>query len=163
MKTRTKIRKIKSIRKSSPFKKWDLLLYSFIVAIVFFLILFFVILNNGSKANNFYVYHGDELMLTFDFDKNVKVNEDYKNLIITTDNQDSLLIKVVNKDDVSLYNVIKVDTKNKKVSVCESNCSIGHDCVKCPAIDSDKGAIVCAPHHLKIVGSNGDYRSPVIG
>lgn len=141
----------------------DLLLYSLIVAIVFFLILFFVIIPKNTKTNNFYVYHDNELVVTFDFEKTVKIHEKYKNLVYTTDYGGGIYIKVLNENDPILYNVIKVDVTNKKVSVSESNCSKSHDCVKCPAIDSDKGAIICAPHHLKIVGSTSDLREPTTG
>lgn len=157
-----KNRKYTNVKGTKPFKLWDVFLYGFIILIVFSLFLFFIILNPKTQAETFSIYHQTKLVATFGFDGQVKVNQDYIDNVTTTSNDDYIFIKVINKQNLNHYNVIKVDKRNKCVSISDSNCSTGRDCTHSPAIQGN-GAIVCAPHSLKVISGSGDIRPPVSG
>ena len=85
--------------------------------------------------------------------------EDY---VISVDNSDGNYLLTVSSND-GHYNKILFDKSNNSAKVVESNCSLSKDCTFSPAI-TDNGAIICAPHALKIVPilSNGSTE-PITG
>ncbi len=142
------------LSKRKLFEKNDLFLYVFLLVLVVGIFLA-VLLSPKQSSFGFNVSVDGKTAVTVKYvDNSVKVNEEFISLVEI--DQASLRITIYFGEDKTHFNVIEYSTKEKWVKVSESNCSTSKECVNSPAITSSFGAIVCAPHKLKIASVNGE-------
>ncbi len=160
MKLTQNIDKINGVKNSKPFKKFDILVYSLTLAVILALFIFAVILPPKVTPSGFKVLVKGEILFTFDYHSGENIADGKGAFIEKTLDGNGVYFKVYLDDDKTEYNVIFADTLNLLVKMTDSNCSNHKDCVYSPSV-SDKGAILCAPHSLKIIPL-GDERLPAV-
>ncbi len=134
--------------KPSLFGLWDIIVYSVLITVIVLLFIFFVIIPTSKGAQGFKIVVDGTEIARYDYSLNrISVTDGYENLIDVNGNE----ITVYTDEDKIHYNVIDVNSKTKSAKISAANCSTSKDCVYTPAISGEKGAIVCAPHKLKIV------------
>ena len=153
---------LNGLKSAKPFMFNDIFVYAITFITVLILFLIFVIFPTTSSGRGFAVYKDGQTVLTFTYgDRKLNVKNGFTVSSKQADN--GVYITVYTSKDKSGYNVIFADTENNRVKVVESTCSTSKDCTHTPAV-SDKGAIFCAPHGLKIIPLGGDGRTdPITG
>ena len=146
-----------------PFEIFDILIYGITAILVAVLFLFFVVLPKNGHIDGFKItLHGQELLrYETATDKFTVLNQVDGYTVDISKSENCQIITITDTDGG--YNKILLDTENKSAKVIESNCSSSKDCVYSPAI-TKSGAIVCAPHGLKITPiSSSGFTEPITG
>ncbi len=129
------------------FGLWDVVVYSAVIAVVVLLFILFVFIPNGKAPQGFKVLLDGKTVAKYDYAlQTLSVTDGYQDFIKV----DGDKITVYSNAERTHYNVLLIDDGNKSVKVFSANCSTSKECVYTPALKGD-GAIVCAPHKLKIV------------
>ena len=150
------------LKSKKPFMFNDLFVYAVALIVVLVLFLIFIVFPAKSSSNGFTVYKDGQTVLTFTYrDKKLDVKSGFT--VFSKQTEKGVLITVYTSNEKSGYNIIFADTVNNTAKVVESTCSTSKDCTHIPAV-SNKGAIFCAPHGLKIVPTGGSGRTdPITG
>lgn len=151
--------KIACVKTSAPFKLADLIVYAVIGVLILSLFLGFVILPSFAKVEGVNVYLDGNKILTCSFNGQVTASNGFTNFEHQLENE-KLTVKIFTNEQDTQFNVLVVDIKNKSAKVTESTCSTNKDCVHCPPIVNGSGAIICAPHKLKIVPDGSGVKPP---
>lgn len=155
--------KYDKIRELKAYEKNDIFIYVFLLILIISLFLFFVILPDTKKAEGFAVYYDGEKVfaLSYSAPEDYSITEGFENYFEVSLSENRITFRF--PPDKSEYNIITFDSEKKSVKVTESNCSVSPDCVYSPEIRNG-GAIICAPHRLKIAPLQDDgYYPPVTG
>ena len=151
-----------SIRNGKPFKVWDILIYVCLAVII--AVIFLVTFAPKSDFTGIKIIIGENVVCTHEFQNSkTEIADGYDGTIAVRKDGDKILIYAYFDDDKSDYNRIRIDTKNKVVSVDESTCSIKKDCVYTKSITDSSGVIICMPHALKILPLSSEYIPPTVG
>lgn len=150
------------VKSSKPFKRFDILIYTFVILLISILFLFFVILPNKENIKGFKVTVDNELVLTYIFGKEIDIPNEHKEMVEITTNDGYSYIKVFTDNNKTEYNVISINLENKEVKITEANCSSSHDCTLFPPLKNG-GSIICLPHKLKLLSLEKGFSDPVVG
>ncbi len=146
------------ITKRPYFKKLDVLLYFLLVVLIAGLMI--GLLNSKKPATEgFKVTYANETALIFNFSQN-----DYSigvGFDIHVSNEGDEWVFTVSLQEG--FNKIKVNVKNKTVSVIDADCSFSKDCVYSAPISNGKGVIICAPHNLMVLPISETEIPPMAG
>lgn len=150
----------RKIKNQSPFKKADIIIYLLVALFTIAMFLSFVVFNKN-QANGFYVSVSNDKIITYDFSSNKyqKYEKDGVSISVTEDGEfASFKVELANGQ----FNVIKVDKKNKSVSISDSNCPHGDCKAFSPITEKSNGKIIyCAVHDLRVVAiTDDDYTPP---
>ena len=132
-----------------PFEFGDIIVYGFTLLLVAVLFLFLVIFPKTKTASGFKVTVNGNEVFTYYTASDKYVIKELSGYTIDVENTDGNYLLTVSSND-GHYNKILFDKSNNSAKLVESNCSLSKDCTFSPAI-TDNGAIICAPHALKIV------------
>lgn len=133
-----------------PFRRGDLVLYIVLAVIVG--ATFFLTLINGGAESGFSVYVDNELVMTYSFaTAKAEISVGYESFVII---ENERTIKIQTKYG---YNLLHIENGN--VTVTDADCGFSKECTH---MSLSGGAIICAPHRLKIVGGGND-NAPQIG
>lgn len=132
-----------------PFEFGDIIVYSLTLLLVAVLFLFLVVFPKSNHVSGFKVTVSGNEVFTYYTASDKYVIKELNGYVVEVDNTDGNYLLTVSSND-GHYNKILLDTANESAKVVESNCSLSKDCTFSPAI-TDSGAIICAPHSLKIV------------
>lgn len=159
-----KIKKINNlnIKKQKIFSPFDIVIYLSILIGVFFLFFFFVILPPNKDSQGFKILVDGKTIACYTYSNSrfEVVDNDFNGKLVF-DEQNNTLTVYLNQN-LTDFNVIKIDNANKTAKVIEANCSSSHDCVYTPWL-KENSAIVCAPHKLKIVTITSSPTPPTTG
>ena len=151
------------IKRSKPFEKSDIFIYSALAIAIAILFVLFVIVPAIKPTNGFAVYKDGQTVLTYSLDeKKLEVLPEFISLVDVKENENGITITIYDNADKLGYNVIFIDKKSNTAKVTKSNCSSSKECVHSPAI-SNTGAIYCAPRGIKISPISGDFLPPIVG
>lgn len=144
------------------FERNDIFIYAVLLAAIVLLFVFTVILPQKKQAEGFSVYCDGNLAFTLDYSapENYKITVGYESAFSVSLTEDTVTYYF--SADKTQYNVISFDSEKKTAKVTKSTCSVSPDCVYSPEIGSG-GAIICAPHKLKITPIRGGFEPPVTG
>lgn len=141
------------IKNSKPFVIKDVLLYTLIL--VFTATLFLIPLLSKNNRNGFIVnYEGKEIFRYYYSEKEYSVTP-FNGRIEITEEEFFSTVKICFGDSDTEYNILLIDNENNSVVMKDSTCSKTKDCTYSPKV-SDNGAIICAPHKLKITPVGGN-------
>lgn len=149
---------------SSVFLKSDLIVYTLLLVVLVCLFLFFVIIPQSASQKGFNVTLKGKSIVTVEFSSSTpKISDDAIDFVTTENYENGFLITVYFNEEKTDFNKIYIDLSEKSADVIESTCSVSKDCVYSPKIKIN-GAIVCAPHSLKIspIGKDG-FSEPIVG
>lgn len=150
---------IEEVKNGKYFTLWDLIPYLLIAAIAVTLLLVFL-LPQKEDMTVFYVMHGDERVMSYDFDAGeLSVEEKYKDGVVTGGDENGFFVEIRTSDG---FNRFFVDTAKRTVKMTDADCSFTEDCTYLPAIESEGDSIICVPNKLRIVAGSGVV-SPVTG
>ena len=150
---------IEEVKNGKYFTLWDLIPYLLIAAIAVALLLVFH-LPQKQNMTVFYVMHGDEKVMSYDFDAGeLTVEEKYKDGVVTGGGENGFFVEIRTSDG---FNRFFVDTANRTVKMTEADCSFTEDCTYLPAIENEGDSIICVPNKLRIVAGS-EVSSPVTG
>jgi hypothetical protein len=145
--------------RSAPklFSFLDLIPYAVLALTLVALFVFLVVLPKTSKADGFKIELYGKQIATYDYaTKTLSVEKGYEaNFEIEGDS-----ITVYTDQNRIGFNVITIDAKNRSAKISEANCSASKDCVYTPALKGTEGAIICAPHALKVVPISYNNMTP---
>lgn len=154
------------IKSNKPFKIWDLVLYCPILVLVLALLFAFVIFpaDSAVESTGFKIILNDKEVFVFDYStRTYSLDPESIDQIIVEDLSGGFcIVKVISDKNSGAFNTVTANIEKHMVSVTESNCSESKECVHTPDIKDSHGVIVCAPHKLKVVPTNG-YRPVVTG
>ncbi|MEG1394302.1 MAG: NusG domain II-containing protein [Clostridia bacterium] len=150
---------IDEIKKSKPFKAFDLIIYAAIVVLI--IVLFCVIFaRNVDELQGVEITCGESKIYEYNFadDKSQFAPSD---MIKEERNGDKIFVTVTINGE---FNLIEIDTAKRAVRVKDSDCSPSKECVHTPTITRSNGSIVCVPHKLVIQGvGKGQIDNPSVG
>ncbi len=141
------------------FGKFDIMLYISLVLLVTLLFLLFAVLPKKTDGDGFKVFLGEVEVFTFNYSDGSYSVVDGQNISVTEkDEVYSITVKTEKG-----FNLIVADKIKKTVEVLDADCSIRKDCVHSPKIKGNDGVIVCVPHELKIMPTDGGFIPPIAG
>jgi hypothetical protein len=143
------IKKVEEVKADKGFKIWDLIVYGVIIVIIAALFLTFFFINKNNSDDGIQVMYRGNVVFVYYYDNDECSSVKSNYITITQNNSSTIKLKFVTSDKKG-YNIIKIDKKNKKVSVTDANCSTHKDCVYTPDFMLKQGGISCVPHNLLI-------------
>ena len=147
------------IKKSTLFKKADLLIYLLVALIIAVTILSFVLFNK-KYATGFYVSVKGETFLSYDFETDkYTISQDKSGFIETK--LDGEFIRFTITLENGDYNVIAVNKVDKSAYIEDANCP-HKDCVSFSPISLGKKntLIYCSVHDLRIISDGESFYVP---
>ena len=149
------------VKNSKPFYLKDLFAYAIAVFLIAILAVFFLVLLGANNSNGFKVELDGKPVLTYSFlTSDYEVFDEFINLVTVENADDGITFMIKSNDG---FNKIYISKTEKTAEVVDSDCSTSKDCVHSPKI-KDSGAIVCAPHKLKLSPlSKSGMGEPVAG
>ena len=149
------------VKGSKVFYLKDLFAYAMAVLIVAVLAVVFLVLPDANNANGFKVELDGKAVLTYSFSTgDYEVFNDFVNVVTVEEVDDGITFTVKTSEG---FNKIYISKTEKTAAVIDSDCSVSKDCVYSPKI-KDSGAIVCAPHKLKLFPlSDNGMGEPITG
>ncbi len=145
---------VDKIKSSKPFKLWDILIYSLILALIALMFIAIFVIAPKKDITGFKITLNDTTVVDYSFnDNSILINSDFRDRIKY--NQTSNTITVYTNEQKTEYNIISFSLENKTVWISESNCSDSKDCVHFEPISSGEQIIYCLPHNLKVVSTGG--------
>lgn len=140
--------RIRSVKTSQYFKKWDLVVYGAILAIiaVCFCVAF---IPKKAPLERVEIYYQEKLIYIYEFsDGNGIMLKEGENYVKTAVIQDKTEVEISTSIG---YNKLIIDKNGVKMT--ESDCSLRADCVNvCGKIEKGGQAIFCLPNEIKVIG-----------
>ena len=130
----------------------DVFLYV-VLSVILIISFMFPLLNKSDNSGFKITYLGQEIF-NFNYQTKEYSRFDFNGEIIVESNSNGVEITIFFDSDHLEYNILSVDYKDNSVKMKDSTCSHKKDCIYSPAI-KDSGAIICAPHGIKVVCING--------
>ena len=146
-------------KNNKMFKKADLFVYGFILALIISLFIGFVFSNSSKDIDVVEFYQKDDKIIEYSF------KLDSLNIISNGENIDVLKENgnyYITIKDGERFNFLEIDTKAKKVVVKETNCSKSKDCTHM-SIKKEGDVIVCVPNKLNIKVKTKYVQKPITG
>ena len=149
------------VKNSKVFYLKDLFAYAVAVLLIAVLAVIFLILPNTNNTSVFKVELDGKAVLTYSFSTgDYEVFNDFVNFVTIEEVDDGITFTVKNSEG---FNKIYISKTEKTAEIVDSDCSVKKDCVHSPKI-KDSGAIVCAPHKLKLFPlSDNGMSEPITG
>ena len=152
------------IKRTSAFKKTDLIAYLFVVIIttVAFLCVFF---NKTAKTEGFTAEISNQTIITYSFVYDAYTVYSVDGVSVDVNEDDlSVTFTIQSGKDLQNINVITVDKSDGSVKITQANCPHG-DCKSFLPIkkNGDNSVIYCAPHDLIIRATGNSYIPPISG
>ena len=144
------LKKVEQVKKDSPFRLADLIIYGVIAVFVAVLLIVLFVTRAEGELKGVRIYVQYEAVFEYEFKEDrYAVFDDCAEVI------DGEIITV----KISLnggYNIVQIDKSTRRVCVSEADCRT-RDCVRMPAIVDGSGIIYCSPHRVRI--EPYDFRS----
>ncbi len=149
------------VKNSKVFYLKDLFAYAVAALLIGVLAVFFLILPSTNNTRGFKVELGGNSVFTYSFStNNYEVFDEFINLVTVEELDGGISFTIKTSDG---FNKIYISKTEKTAAVIDSDCSVSKDCVHSPKI-KDSGAIVCAPHKLKLFPlSDSGMGEPITG
>lgn len=154
------------LKKSSPFKKADLIVYilTVIIVAVAFICVFIA---KPQSSSGFTVTVCNQEILAYDFDSGSYTSTecDDVRIIVDESGKDNVTFTIKSGKNFENVNVLSVNANKKSVKITDANCPHG-DCLNFTPINKngDNTFIYCASHDLMITAiSASGYVPPISG
>lgn len=134
-------------RKSRFFKPWDIAAYILIIIIIVVAFIPLMINKGDGEISGLSVTYGGKEAARYSFDGGFTDFNAEGIAFTLTEEEKAVYIDIRAKDG---YNIIKIDTENKVITMEEADCSKKADCTKM-RIASSADSIICLPHSLVIL------------
>ncbi len=156
-----RLERIKLVKEGKPIARVDFAVYAALFFTAIFLFSYFVF-PPKKLLDGIAVYLREEEIFRYEFGKGAQIGEGCDEIIFCQEEGTRVKITYRSGED---WNVILLDTGEQSAKMIEANCSVRKDCTRMQPLKSARGAIICAPHKLKILPLDGeaDFSSPTLG
>lgn len=153
------LEKIGQVKKSKLFAKWDILVYSLLLAVILSLFVGFVFAATPSALQGIVIEYDNQTVFTYDFATDTyNIDAAGQNTVKVEDDGSELRVTVTYENE---FNLIIIE-KSGRAYIKDADCSYHKDCTSMQAICDSNGIIICVPHKLTVKAQNYE-ENPVTG